>query len=412
MKKDVVERFLRYVKIDTQSDESSKTFPSTMKQFDLLNLLKKELEEIGLEEVHLSDKGYLTATLSSNVDNNCPVVGFLAHVDTSPDVSGKNVNPIIHRNYDGKEIKLPCNEVVISPKENPELQEYLGWDIITGDGTTLLGADDKAGIAEIMSALKFLKENPLIPRGKVRVCFSPDEEIGRGTNFFDVEKFGADFAYTVDGGVLGEIECENFNAAVVDFKIKGINVHPGYAKDIMVSSIRPLEYFLFKVSKEKGPECSSGREGFIHPKKISGNVSETIVNIDLRDFSLEGFEDKKKYLRDVANELELKYPKIKTDLVIKDLYFNMKEFVDKRPEIMDIGIRAIKSEQIKPLIRLIRGGTDGARLSRMGLPAPNLFGGGSNFHSEKEFIPVQSMEKAVRVIVKIISLVSDIRTQK
>lgn len=403
----VVERFLRYVKYDTQSNEESGTTPSTEGQLVFARALKEELEEIGLKEVSLDERGYLMATLESNLEEGkeTPTIGFIAHMDTSPDMPGKDVKPQIVKNYDGGDIVLNKEEnIILSPNDFPELKNYIGEEIITTDGTTLLGADDKAGIAEIITAMEYLLENPEIKHGKIRIAFTPDEEIGRGADFFDVKKFGADLAYTVDGGPIGELEYENFNAAAARISIKGESVHPGTAKGKMVNSILIANELISKLPADETPADTEGYEGFYHLVSIKGNVEETKLYYIIRDFDKINFIKRKTTLEEIVRELNEKYDKGRIQLKITDQYYNMKEIIEKNKEIVDIAYQAMEEIGITPIITPIRGGTDGARLSYMGLPTPNIFTGGHNYHGKYEFIPVSSMEKAMKMIVKISEL--------
>jgi len=405
MTREVVERFFRYVKIDTQSkDGAEDEYPSTKKQFDLLNLLVDELTEIGLQDVVIDQYGYVTATLPSNLPggNEAPVIGFLAHVDTSPEASGEGVRPVIHENYQGGKIVINREkDLILDPDENPVLKDNIGNDIITSDGNTLLGADNKAGVAEIMTALDQMVRNPSIPHGKIRVGFTPDEEVGNGTKFFDVEKFGADFAYTIDGSILGEVENENFNAATAIFKLQGYNVHPGYAKDKMKNSIRALGDIITRLPREIAPETTEKREGYLHPHQCTGSVDYSEIKVLIRDFERDGMEQKRAILERVRTDVAEIHPDVKVELEIKDSYRNMRIKIDKDPRVMEYAMKAVRMAGIEPKRNIIRGGTDGARLSYMGLPTPNVFTGGRNFHSVKEWIPVPAMEKAVEVIVNI-----------
>ncbi len=403
----VVERFLRYVKYDTQSNEESGTTPSTEGQLVFARALKEELEGIGLKEVSLDEKGYLMATLESNLgeDKEVPTIGFIAHMDTSPDMSGENVKTQLIKNYDGGDIVLNEEEgIILSPLDFPELKDYVGRDIITTDGTTLLGADDKAGIAEIITAMEYLLENPEIKHGRIRIGFTPDEEIGRGADFFDVKKFAADLAYTVDGGPLGELEYENFNAAAARISIKGTSVHPGTAKGKMVNSLLIASELINKLPAEETPAETEGYEGFYHLVSVKGNVEETKLYYIIRDFDKINFIKRKTNLEEIVQDLNKKYDRARIQLKITDQYYNMKEIIENNKEIIDTAYQAMEEIGIRPLITPIRGGTDGARLSYMGLPTPNIFTGGHNFHGKYEFIPVFAMEKAVELIVKIAEL--------
>lgn len=404
----VTERFLRYVKIDTQSDIKSGKHPSTVNQFEFSKKLANELIEIGLCNVDVDDKAYVMATLPSNIDKETAVVGFIAHVDTSPDSSGKGVNPKIIVNYDGKEIMLNEKEnIIMSPAEFPELLDHIGQTLITTDGTTLLGADDKAGIAEIVTAMEFLVQNPDILHGEVKICFTPDEEIGEGADFFDVEKFAADFAYTLDGDELGVIEYENFNAASAKVTINGRIVHPGYGKNKMKNSMLIAQKFLSMLPASDIPERTAGFEGFFHLTEISGKVEKTVMEFIIRDHNRDLFEKRKKLMQGIADLLNLEYGAATVELILKDQYYNMLEKIEPVKYIVDIASEAMLECGIQPKIKAIRGGTDGARLSYMGLPCPNIFAGGQNFHGRYEFIPENSMVKAVEVILKIIEKVQN-----
>jgi len=400
----VVERFLKYVKYNTQSDENSGSYPSTPGQMAFAESLVKELEHIGLEDVSLDENGYATATLPSNIEKDVPVIGFIAHMDTSPDMSGENVNPRVVEHYDGGDIVLNKQKnIILSPADFPELKEYVGKTLITTDGNTLLGADDKAGVAEIVTACEFLKEHPDIKHGTIRVGFTPDEEIGRGADRFDVKKFAADFAYTIDGGRIGDMEYENFNAARADITIRGRNVHPGTAKGKMINSILIGSELACSLPAKETPAHTEGYEGFYHLNNIEGNVEETRLHYIIRDFDIKKFEERKEFIRRIVKKLNAKYGHI-IDLEIKDQYFNMKQKIQECMHIVDSACKAMESAGIKPDIVPIRGGTDGARLSYMGLPTPNIFTGGQNFHGKYEYIPAFAMQKAVEVIVNIAKL--------
>ena len=399
----VRDRFLRYILIDTRSDEFSKTVPSTKKQLNLARLLVKELKETGLKNAAVDHHGYVMASLPANTDKKVPVIGWIAHMDTSPDFTAEKVCPRIHKKYRGQDILLnPKENIVLSPAEFPELLDYTGQDLITTDGTTLLGADDKAGVAEIMSALSYLYEHPEVKHGLLKVAFTPDEEIGRGADHFDVNKFNADFAYTVDGGGIGELEYENFNAALATITLTGRNVHPGTAKDKMINSMHVAMEFNVLLPQHERPEHTEGYEGFYHLIDIRGQVEETVMRYLVRDHNRQRFEQRKKYLEECAALIRLKYGKNTVQLDIRDQYYNMKEKIEPVKYVVDLAKDAMISCGVEPVIKPIRGGTDGARLSYMGLPTPNLFTGGHNFHGRYEFIPVQSMAKAVEVILKII----------
>ncbi|AEP00561.1 peptidase T [Heyndrickxia coagulans 36D1] len=402
MKEALMKRFTTYVKVDTQSNEDSETCPSTDGQWTLLRMLRDELESIGMEEVHLDENGYLFATLPSNTDKEVPVIGFLAHVDTATDFTGKNVNPQIVENYDGKAIVLNKEQgVVLSPDEYPNLKNYIGQTLITTDGTTLLGADDKAGVAEIVTAMDYLLKHPEIKHGKIRVAFTPDEEIGRGPHKFDVKAFGADFAYTMDGGPLGELEYETFNAASAKITVRGNNIHPGSAKGKMVHSAKIAMELHSLLPEDEVPERTEGYEGFYHLLSIHGDVEQTKLYYIIRDHDREKFEAKKANLQSIVNRLKEKYGEENITLELADQYYNMKEKIEPVKEIVDIAHDAMKSLGIEPVISPVRGGTDGSQLSYMGLPTPNIFAGGENMHGKYEYVSVETMEKAVQVIVEI-----------
>jgi tripeptide aminopeptidase len=404
----VLEKFLRYISIDTQSDDSSTSYPSTGKQFDLLNLLVDELKEIGLSDVSIDEKGYVMATLPANITQDVPVIGFLAHVDTSPDMPGVNIKPAIVKSYDGRDILLNKElKLVLSPREFPELLDYKGQTIITTDGTTLLGADDKAGIAEIMTAMEFLIKNPSIPHGTIKLGFTPDEEIGRGVDHFDVKKFGAEYGYTVDGGAVGELEFENFNAAMARISIQGRNIHPGYAKDKMINSLIITSELNALLPVNERPEFTQDYEGFYHLIKIEGSVEKASMQYIIRDHDRLKFEQKKEFMKQACEFMNKKFGKGVVELDLKDQYFNMREKVEPVYHVVEKAIRAMEAVGVKPKVKPIRGGTDGARLSYMGLPCPNIFAGGHNFHGKFEFVPLESMEKSVQVIVKLAELYAE-----
>ncbi len=404
MKQDILERFFRYIKIDTKSDESSESFPSTKKQFDLLNLLKAELTAMGLK-AEIDEHGYVMATLPANTDKKIPVLGFIAHVDTSPDMSGENVNPQVWKNYDGGSIVINKElNLVLSPELFPEMLEYKGDTIITTDGTTLLGADDKAGITEIMTAVKYLAEHPEIKHGEIKIGFTPDEEIGRGVDFFDVKKFGAKFAYTMDGGGVGELEYENFNAAKLTVSIQGRNVHPGYAKDKMLNSMLIAMEYNALLPVNMRPEYTEHYDGFFHLISMNGTVENSTITYIVRDHDRAKFETKKKTAVECADFLNKRYGEGVVKAELKDQYFNMREKVEPVYHIVEIAEKAMVELGIEPKVVPIRGGTDGARLSFMGLPCPNIFAGGLNFHGKFEYVPLESMEKATKVILKVIEL--------
>lgn len=402
----VTDRFLKYVKFDTESSTQTGVTPSTPGQMVLAKELEKELREMGLEDISLDEKCYLMATLPANTTKNIPTIGFVAHMDTSPDMSGKNVNPRIVNNYDGKDIVLN-NElnIVLSPNDFPEMTDYVGQDLIVTDGTTLLGADDKAGIAEILTAIQYLKDHPEIEHGKIRIGFTPDEEIGAGADYFDVEKFGCEWAYTLDGGPIGELEYENFNAAGVKINIQGRSVHPGYAKNKMVNALVIANKLISLLPANERPEHTTGYEGFFHLTNLSGDIDSATMGYIVRDHDREMFEKRKQLLLDSVEYINKLYPE-STTIEIKDQYYNMREKVEPVKHIVDLAFEAMTSVGVTPIVKPIRGGTDGARLSFMGLPCPNIFAGGHNFHGRYEFVPVQSMEKAVEVIVKIVQLVA------
>ncbi|KGR79350.1 peptidase T [Ureibacillus manganicus] len=403
MKEKVIERLIRYAKVDTTSNPESTTTPSTEKQFDLLNLLKDELETIGLTEITLDENGYLFATLPANTDKEIPTLGFLAHVDTSPDFSGTNVNPQRIDNYDGGDIQLP-NGLVMSPSYFPNLNNYVGQTLITTDGNTLLGADDKAGIAEIVTAMEYLIEHPEVKHGKIRVAFTPDEEIGRGPHKFDVEKFGADFAYTLDGGPLGELQYESFNAAGAKVTTRGTSVHPGSAKDKMVNAITLAIKFQNEMPENEVPEKTEGYEGFIHLMNFNGHIEEAKLSYIIRDHDREKFEAKKAHMLAVEKKIKEAYGEDAITVEIEDQYYNMGEKILEVKEIVDIAKKALENLNITPVIEPVRGGTDGSQLSYMGLPTPNIFAGGENMHGKYEYVSAETMEQATKVILEIVQL--------
>lgn len=404
----VLQRFLRYVKYDTQSQEDVEQYPSTSKQLNLLKELYEELKQIGMQDVSIDQYGYVFAALHSNIEKDKPAIGFISHVDTSPEVSGAGVKPILVENYNGGDIILNKElGIVLSPDEFPELNEYKGKTIITTDGTTLLGADDKAGIAEIITAMEYLINHPEIRHGDIRVGFTPDEEVGRGVDFFNVKKFDADLAYTVDGGKLGELEYECFNAASANVTITGKSVHPGSAKGIMINSILVGKEFLDMLPKDEIPSTTEGYEGFYHIIDIYGNVEKTNLKYILRDFTLEGLNHRKDTMLEIEQKLNKKYGDGTVHIELKDQYYNMAEKVKEHIETVNIAKKAMEYLNIIPRINPIRGGTDGARLSFMNLPCPNIFTGGHNFHGKYEYIPVFAMEKCVQVIIKIIELYAE-----
>lgn len=408
-KQKLIDRFKSYVTVYTESDPNSDKTPSTERQWDLAHQLVDELKRIGMSDVSIDEHAYVMATLPSNVEGDVPTIGFIAHIDTSPDFTGKDVKPQIVENYDGKDIVL--NEelgVVLSPDEFKELSMYKGQTLITTDGTTLLGADDKAGITEIVSAMEYLINNPEIPHGKIRVCFNPDEEIGLGAHKFDVERFGAEWGYTLDGSMIGELEYENFNAAGAVVKVKGKIVHPGYAKGILVNSMYIAQDFISSLPKLETPEHTEGREGFFHLHEISGEVEETILKYIIRDHDHEQFEARKKMMMDLAEEINNQHGKEVISVEINDQYYNMKEKIEPVMHIIDIAQEAFKAVGIEPIVKPIRGGTDGAQLSFKGLPCPNIFAGGHNFHGRYEYVPVESMQKAAEVVIKIAELTAKV----
>ncbi len=401
----LVERFLKYVKINTQSTEKSDQCPTNPAELIFAKELAGELKEIGLKDVEVDDNSYLMATLPANTKKAVPVIGFIAHLDTSPDFTAENVNPQVFENYFGKNLELNKKKtIVLSSREFPALNDYIGQPLITTDGTTLLGADNKAGIAEIITAVEFLKNNPKIQHGKIRIAFTPDEEIGRGADKFDVKKFGADFAYTIDGGPIGELEYENFNAARAKINIQGLNVHPGTAKNRMKNSMHiALELESMLPLNEK-PEYTEDYEGFYHLTEFNGTVDSTSFSYIIRDHDKEEFVKKKNLMIKIVDHLNLKYGAGTVKLILVDQYYNMREKIEPVFHIIELAMNAMKEAGVTPKVKPIRGGTDGARLSYMGLPCPNIFSGGHNFHSRYEFIPIQSMKKAVQVIVKVAEL--------
>lgn len=403
----LVERFLKYVSFDTQSSEETEVTPSTPGQMVFAKYLKEELESLGLEDITLDEHGYLFATLPANIDKPVPTIGFIAHMDTSPDMSGKDVSPRIVQNYDGSDIVLCAEEnVVLSPSQFPELLDHKGEDLIVTNGKTLLGADDKAGIAEIVSAIVYLKEHPEIKHGKIRIGFNPDEEIGLGAHKFDVEKFGCDWAYTMDGDEIGELEFENFNAASAKITFKGRNVHPGYAKNKMINSIRVANRFCAMLPAHETPEHTEGYEGFYHLISFNGDVEQTTVAYIIRDHDRARFESRKKKIERFVSEINAEYGEGTATFELRDQYYNMREKIEPVMHIIDTAFAAMEAVGVKPNVKPIRGGTDGAQLSFKGLPCPNIFAGGLNFHGRYEFAPIQNMEKAMKVIVKIAELVA------
>ncbi len=403
----VVDRFLQYVKFDTQSDELTNMTPSTPGQMIFAQVLEKELHNLGLTDITLDDNGYLMATLPGNTGHKVPTIGFIAHIDTSPDLSGHHVNPRIVENYDGSAITLnPEQNVILSPEEFPELLHYVGQSLIVTDGTTLLGADDKAGIAEIVTAMAYLIKHPEIKHGDIRICFNPDEEIGAGAHKFDVERFGADWAYTMDGGEIGELEYENFNAAVAKVTVKGRNVHPGYAKHKMINSMRIANQFVIMLPRWETPEHTEGYEGFYHLISFEGSVEQSVLTYIIRDHDRDRFERRKKELEHLTRKINNEFPDC-ASIEIKDQYYNMREKIEPVSHIVEIAEQAMRNAGVTPKVVPIRGGTDGAQLSFKGLPCPNIFAGGLNFHGRYEFVPIPSMEKAVEVIVEIARMVGE-----
>lgn len=405
----IIDRFISYVTIDTESDPNSDTTPSTQKQFDLANNLVKELKAIGLKEVTIDKHGYIMATLPSNVDHEVPTIGFIAHFDTTPDFTGKDVKPQIIKNYDGGDILLNKEKnIVLSPNYFKDLLLYKGQTLITTNGLTLLGADDKAGITEIVTAMEYLVQHPEIKHGKIRIGFTPDEEIGRGADLFDVKKFGAEWAYTMDGSQIGELEYENFNAAGVKIIIKGKSVHPGYAKGKMINSMLIANEFINQLPKHETPQETKGYEGFFHVTGLAGSIEETKLDLIIRDHDMKQFKKRKELVHEITKKINKKFKKqFGEDIIIceiKDQYYNMKEKVVPVMFVVDLAEKAMKSLGIKPIIKPIRGGTDGCRLSYMGLPCPNIFAGGHNFHGKYEYVPVESMQKAIDMIIKIAEL--------
>ena len=403
----ILDKFLRYVALDTTSDPESPTQPSTQKQLELSKLLVKELQELGIADATLDKDGYVMATIEANCDCEIPTIGFIAHVDTSPDVSGANIKPQIISNYDGGDILLSKESgLSLKVEEFPEMVQYKGQTIITTDGTTLLGADDKAGVAEIMSAVEYIVNHPEFKHGKIKIGFTPDEEIGRGVDAFDVARFGADYAYTMDGGMIGELEYENFNAAGAKVHIQGRNIHPGYAKNKMINAIIVAMELNAMLPVEQRPEFTQDYEGFIHVIGFNGSVEEATIQYIVRDHDFAKFEEKKALLTACVEFLNKKYGNILT-LDMKDQYYNMRKEVEPHYHIIDKAVRAMEMTGITPHIQPIRGGTDGARLSFMGLPCPNIFAGGHNFHGKLEFVPLESMEAATKVILNIVSLFAE-----
>jgi tripeptide aminopeptidase len=401
----VTERFIRYAKIDTQSDASSPTCPSTEKQKNLSRILVDELKQMGIEDAELDEKGYVYATIPSNTEKKVPVICFCSHVDTSPDCTGENVNPQIHYKYQGNDLVLPNDKTqVIKFSEHPALKDQIGNDIITTDGTTLLGADNKAGVAEIMDAANFLMRHPEIKRGKVRILFTPDEEIGRGVDQCDMKKLGADFGYTIDGETLGHIENETFSADGVLVTIKGFPTHPGFAKDKMENSMKIASEIISRLPKEKSPERTEKKEGFIHPVSLNGTIDETKINFIIRDFNTPGLQQLENELKTIVEDVLKQHPKSTYTFQVSEQYRNMKEVLDHHPQVVDYALEAIERSGVKPVLSSIRGGTDGSRLSFMGLPCPNIFAGEHAFHSKQEWVSIQDMQKSVQTIVNLVAI--------
>lgn len=403
---DIVERFLNYVSFDTQSAEDSQTVPSTAKQLDFAKYLRDELKDEGFDDVEMDDNGYVYATLKSNIKKEVPTIGFISHYDTSPDCSGKDVKPRIVKNYDGKNIELSPG-IISSTKKFPELLQHVGEDLIVTDGHTLLGADDKAGIAEIVQAMCWLRDHKEIPHGDIRMGFNPDEEIGMGAHHFDVEKFGCEWAYTMDGGDLGDLEFENFNAASAKINIKGVSVHPGYAKGKMINANRLAAEFAAMLPADETPETTEGYEGFYHLLGIESNIENAKLSYIIRDHDRDKFEERKAFIEKCVVEMNKKYGEGTVTADVKDQYYNMKEMIDPKMHVIDIVLKAMQDSGVPPKVEPIRGGTDGAQLSFKGLPCPNIFAGGVNFHGPYEFISVQVMEKAMQVIVKICEITAE-----
>ena len=400
---DITQRFLKYISFNTTSDETTGTTPSTPGQMVFSKFLAEELQSIGLSDISLDDNGYLMATLPANCEKDIPTIGFIAHVDTSPEMSGENIQASIVKNYDGKDILLnKAENIVLETATYPEILQYKGQDIIVTDGTTLLGADDKAGIAEIVTAMEYLIANPGIKHGKIRIAFTPDEEIGQGAHHFDVEKFGAAWAYTMDGSEVGELEYENFNAAAAKVVFNGLNVHPGYAKGKMINSILIANKYISMLPANETPACTEGYEGFYHLLAIEGGIENTVLTYIIRDHDHDLFEQRKKHMQDLVNQINAEFGEDTASIELKDQYYNMREKVEPVMHIVDLVADSMKEIGITPNIKPIRGGTDGSQLSYKGLPCPNIFAGGHNFHGRFEYLPVQSMEKATKLIVTIV----------
>jgi tripeptide aminopeptidase len=397
-----VDRFLKYVKFDTQSDEEATAFPSTEKQKALSQHLANELKSMGLKDAHMDEWGYVMATLPANTNKKVDPIAFISHVDTSPAVSGKDVNPIIRKNYQGGDIKLENGNWVISVAENPDLKEMIGFDIITSDGNTLLGADDKAGVSEIVDAVNYLLSHPEVKHGDIKICFTPDEEVGRGTEKIDLKKLGAKYAYTVDGSVRGELETETFSADAVVIKFLGKNIHPGYAKNIMINSIKVASYFIERLPKDNlSPETTEDREGYVHCGSFNGNEELTILKFIIRDFESAKLNEYEEFLKKLAEETVENFPGSRMEFQVIEQYRNMKEILDQHPHVTQYAVEAYERLGIKPIMHPIRGGTDGSRLSFMGLPTPNIFAGGHSFHSQLEWVAVQDMEMVVKTLVEV-----------
>ncbi len=408
MKQKILDRFLHYISFDTSSDENATVYPSTQAQRDFADMLCDELKSIGIADAEVDSNSYVYGTLPSNISKKVPVVGFIAHMDTSPDMPGKHIKPQIIDNYNGEDIVLNSAEnIILKVSEYPELKNYIGQTIITTDGTTLLGADDKAGIAEIMTAIEYLIQHPEIPHGEIKIGFTPDEEIGRGVDYFDVKKFGADFAYTIDGGQVGELEFENFNAASAVIKIKGNNIHPGYAKNKMLNALHLANDFNSMLPPQQRPEYTTAYEGFFHLIKTEGTVEKSQIQYIIRDHNRQLFEQRKQTMLDIADYLNNKYGENTITVELKDQYYNMREKIEPEYYIVEYASEAMKMAGVEPRIIPIRGGTDGARLSFMGLPCPNIFAGGHNLHGKYEYVPLQSMEKAAEVILNIVHIVQN-----
>jgi len=397
-----LDRFLKYVKYDTQSDEEAESFPSTEKQKILSEALAKELKEMGLTDAHMDEWGYVMASIPSNSNKNVPTIAFISHVDTSPAVTGKDVKPIIHKNYQGGDIKLPNGNVVIKAAENPDMSEMKGFDIVTADGTTLLGADNKAGVAEIVDAVNYFLTHPEIKHGPIKICFTPDEETGRGTEKIDLKKLDAKYGYTIDGQTRGEVESETFSADMVIIKFTGKNIHPGYAKGIMINSMKVASHFIESLPKDKlSPETTDKREGYVHPTNFNGNEELTILKFIIRDFETAKLKEYENILKDLAEKAVKDFPGAKLEFQVIEQYRNMKEILDKHPNVINYAVEVMKKLDVKPVMNPIRGGTDGSKLSFMGLPTPNIFAGEHAYHSKEEWVAIQDMELAVKVIVEL-----------